>query len=47
MFVAFVGAVETNLLSFVAPSERNDDIERLSYARTIEYLKKYLEAGTL
>jgi hypothetical protein len=47
MFVAFVGAVETNLLSFVPPSKENDAIERLSYARTIEHLKKYLEVEKL
>jgi hypothetical protein len=39
MFVAFIGAVETNLLNFVAPRD-TDDIERLSYAKTIEHLQK-------
>jgi hypothetical protein len=44
MFVAFVSAVETNLLNLVAPSRETDAVERFSYARTIEHLKKYQEA---
>jgi hypothetical protein len=42
MFVAFVSAVETNLLNLVVPSRYTDAVERLFYARTIEHLKKYL-----
>lgn len=41
MFVAFVSAVETNLLNFVAPPQ-NEAVERLFYARTIEHLSKCL-----
>jgi hypothetical protein len=41
MVVAFISAVETNLLNLVAPSQENDAVERLFYARTIEHLKKY------
>ena len=42
MFVAFVTAVETNLLNLVAPSQETDAVERLSYAKTVEHLKRYL-----
>jgi len=41
MFVAFVSAVETNLLNFVAPPQK-EAVERLFYARTIDHLEKYL-----
>ena len=42
MFVAFISAVETNLLNLVAPSGGTDAVDRLFYARTIDHLKKYL-----
>jgi hypothetical protein len=47
MFVAFICTVETNLLSLVAPTPETDAVERLSYARTIEHLEKYLRGGAL
>jgi hypothetical protein len=47
MIVAFVSAVETNLLNLVAPSKDTDAVERLSYARTIEHLKKYMGGVTV
>jgi len=42
MFVAFVSAVETNLLNLVSPFQETDAVDRLFYARTIEHLKKYM-----
>jgi hypothetical protein len=45
MFVAFISAVETNLLDFVVPTAQTDGVERLFYARTIEHLEKYLRGG--
>jgi PD-(D/E)XK nuclease superfamily len=51
MFVAFIGAVETNLLGFVAPPEHpgdsEDDVERLFYRKTVDYLDKYLRGSAL
>ncbi|MGB8065297.1 MAG: PD-(D/E)XK nuclease family protein [Candidatus Sulfotelmatobacter sp.] len=44
MFVAFISAVETNLLNLVAP-EHADSVERISYARTIKHIEKYLRGG--
>ena len=40
MIVAFISAVETNLLNFVVPP--TESVQRLFYARTIEHLEKYL-----
>ena len=45
MFVAFISAVETNLLGLMAPAPDADDVERLSYAGTVEHLEKYLGGG--
>lgn len=42
MFVAFISAVETNILDLVAP-EPDDTVERLFYAKSIEHLRRYLE----
>jgi hypothetical protein len=42
MVVAFVSAVETNLLNLVVPSKETDTVERLSYGKTIAHLKKYM-----
>ena len=44
MFVAFIGAVEANLLNLIVPSRETDAVERLFYSKTIEHLKKYQEA---
>jgi len=38
MILAFVSAVETNLLNLVVPPA--DEVQRLFYAKTVEYLKK-------
>jgi hypothetical protein len=46
MFVAFISAVETNLLNLVAP-QQTEAVERLFYAKTIEHLKRCLEGGTV
>jgi hypothetical protein len=44
MFVAFISAVETNLLHLVAPG-RADSVERISYGRTIKHIEKYLRGN--
>ena len=46
MLVAFIGAVETNLLNLVAPRQ-TEAVRRLSYAGTIEHLKSYLKGGAV
>jgi len=46
MFVAFIGAVETNLLNLIAP-EHADAVERISYARTIKHIEKYLRGSVV
>lgn len=46
MFVAFVGAVETNLLNFAVPPQA-EAVERFYYGRTIEHLKKCLRESTV
>lgn len=46
MVVAFISAVETNLLDFAIPTAQNDGVDRLFYARTIEHLEKYLGSVT-
>lgn len=38
MIIAFVSAVETNLLNLVVPPA--DEVQRLFYAKTVEYLKR-------
>ena len=45
MFIAFVSAVETNLLGLVTPSVQADDVERISYGRTIKHIEKYLRGS--
>lgn len=40
MIVAFISAVETNLLNLVVPPA--EAVERLFYARTIEHLQKFM-----
>jgi PD-(D/E)XK nuclease superfamily len=47
MLVAFISAVETNLLGLMAPARDTDAVERLSYAGTVEYLEKYLGGSAL
>ena len=47
MFVAFISAVEMNLLGLVAPTRETDAVERLSYARTVEHIEKHLRGGAL
>lgn len=45
LFVAFISAVETNLLGLVAPSVQADAVERISYGRTIKHIEKYLRGN--
>jgi hypothetical protein len=45
MIVAFISAVETNLLNFVVPP--TESVQRLFYARTIEHLEEYLGDDTV
>lgn len=47
MFVAFISAVETNLLGLVAPTPEADAVERLSYGRTVEHLQKCRQGSAL
>lgn len=46
MFVAFISAVETNLLNLMAPKHA-DAVERISYARTIKHIEKYLRGSVV
>ena len=46
MFVAFISAVETNLLKLIAPKHA-DAVERISYARTIKHIEKYLRGSVV
>lgn len=44
MIIAFISAVETNLLNLVVPSA--DAVERLFYAKTLDHLERYLGEPT-
>lgn len=43
MVVAFIGAVEMNLLGLVTPDERHSNVDHLSYGQTIRHLKRCKE----